>query len=219
LSNFFFEWAIGQPISEFAQRLRKRLEGMMRVDVSPSVFDVVAKVLALNRLYAIFPAKAIDEDLNRNADLGSAFDRLMLSDDHFQFAPQDEGYRLIHPHLANAIYTAWFGRPEQKRHRKAHLEAGIEAALKHGTSPSNRFAPLWAISRATSDRGRVSDDMPQRLAQIETELRELLAALYKRHFATSVNKLAELPVWTDLDAQLELALAPSPINLIFLRRA
>jgi hypothetical protein len=212
--QLFFEWTTGQPIKEFAQRFRQRLEGMMRSDASRSIFSVVAEILALNRLYALFPAQSINEEFERNVDLGSAFDRLKDRERHFAFDAEMGGYRVTHPHLANAIYTTWFGREEDRRHRQAHLREGIDAALKYGSTPSHRFAPLWAIARLTSGRVLGDADTAQRLKLIEPELRELLVDLYARQFVASPSPLVDLPVWTDLDRRLGLSLAPSPHDLI-----
>lgn len=212
--QLFFEWATGQPIKEFAQRFRQRLEGMMRSDASRTIFSVVAEILALNRLYALFPAQSIDEELERDPDLGSAFDRLKDQDRHLSFDAEKDGYRLTHPHLANAIYTTWFGREDDRRYRKAHLRTGIDAALKNGGTPAQRFAPLWAVARLMSGRVRGGPETAQRLALIEPELRELLIVLYAGQFTTSPSPLVELPVWTDLDPQLGLHLEPPPIRLL-----
>ena len=122
--QLFFEWATGQPILEFAKRLRKRLEGMGRAGAKRTVFQLVAEILALNRIYALFPAQAIMDELEHDPDLGSAFDRLKDDERHFSFDAAGGGYRLTHPHLANALYVAWFGEENSWRERRAHLLGG-----------------------------------------------------------------------------------------------
>lgn len=211
--QMFFEWATGEPIKAFAQRFRKRLEGMSRSRSSRTIFDVVAEILALNRLYALFPTQVVDYELEGDPDLGGSFDRLKDEELHFTFDGERSGIRLTHPHLANAIYLAWFGRREDKRHRKRHLGTGIVGALTHGTSPQQRFAPLWAISRLIAASGRPGD-ASLRLELIKPELRELLIELYGQNFARSLDPLVELPVWTSLNELLDLSLEPAPLELL-----
>lgn len=213
--QLFFEWATGKSLREFALRFRERLEAMGRSKSSSrTIFDLMAEILALNRLYALFPAPSINNELERDPQLGAAFDRLKQLERHLTFDSESGGYRLTHPHLANAIYTAWFGRSEQRRQRKAHLRAGIDAALNFESAPSRRFAPLWAIARLTSGRAHNSMEAQKRIALIEPELRELLVEVYERQFARSQNPLTDLPVWADLDRQLNLILLPPPIMKI-----
>jgi hypothetical protein len=212
--QLFFEWAQGQPIKEFSQRFRRRLEGMVDRLGKRSLFDILAEVLALNRLYSLYPAAGLDEEVDSDPALGAAFDQLRHEDNHLSLDPDRGGYRLTHPHLANAIYTTWFGRSEHRRYRKEHLRVGIEAALDHGDSPSHRFAPLWAMSRLAYNRARMQDDSAQRLALVQTELREVLRETYARCFANSGAPLVELPVWVNLDRHFALALTPSPVSAL-----
>jgi hypothetical protein len=209
--QLFFEWATGQPLAAFAQRFRKRLQGLSGRASSRSIFDLVAEILALNRLYALFPTEAVNRELEADPEIGRAFDRLRDLELHFTFDAEWNGFRLTHPHLANAIYTAWFGRDDDRRQRKKHLRAGIEAALATGSTPQQRFAPLWAISRLAWAR-RAPGDAAQRIELIKAEMHELLTEIYASNFSLPPNPLSELPVWVSLDALLELSLTPSPLN-------
>lgn len=212
--QLFFEWVTGQPIREFAQRLRSRLEGMARATSARTIFDIVSEILAFNRLYALFPSHSVVLELEQNPEIGSAFDLLNEEEKHLTFDAEKGGYRLTHPHLANAIYTTWFGRDQDRRHRKLHLRAGIEAGLAFKGSISRKFATLWAIARVASNGTRDEPDAIERLALIKTELRELLLEIYANQFVKTDQPLVDLPVWSDLDRYLELKLQPRPIDLI-----
>jgi hypothetical protein len=214
LVQIFFEWRTGFPIKEFARRFRIRLNSMLQG--RSDLFDMIAEVLALNRLYALFPAQALERRMSADVELATAFDRLCQEDQHFASDTEIWGYRMTHPHLADAIYTSWFGRPIDRRYRELHLKRGIEAALETGLNSSSRFAPLWAISRLS--RGRTDeeakfDGATTRLALIQLELQQYLPQLYAKLRADGGSSTLEwLPVWTDLDASLNLNLQPPPIQ-------
>jgi uncharacterized protein YjbI with pentapeptide repeats len=215
LVQLFFEWTTGKPIGDFARNFRDRLKNLMP---DARLFDLVAAILALNRLYALYPMHAINAKLDHDPDLGSAFDLLHETEKHFVFDKAALGCRIAHPHIANAIYISWFGEKSDWRHRKSHLQQGITAALEHGEGPSEKFAPLWAIERLsrsvnTGDSAE-TEDFELRYQSIKKPLQEILPALYSSKFAASASPLSDLPVWERLDAALQLGLAPRPLDQI-----
>jgi hypothetical protein len=211
--QLFFEWAKGEKIGDFAKSFRRRLEDLMP-DEERGPFHVVAEILAMNRLYALFPGAALKRELDDAPRLGAAFDRLEDIDSHFSFVPDLSGYRLTHPHLADGIYRTWFEGDANRRYRKSHLMRGIRAALSHHDSVSQKLAPLWAISRLTSSYARDHPENVARLALVREELREGLREIYIEQFANTAPPLAELPVWANLDSAFSLGLSPLPLSLI-----
>jgi hypothetical protein len=210
LVQLFFEWATGEKMGAFARSFRRRLEDLVP-DAERGPFHLVAEILALNRLYSLFPGGAIEQELERRPDLGAAFDRLEDVDSHFSYVPHLGGYRLTHPHLADAIYRTWFDGPANRRYRKSHLARGIRAAIEHSDVISQKLAPLWAISRLT---GTSLPDNAGRIDLIRDELRDCLIEIYDEKFLNTPSPLAELPVWANLDSALSLQLSPSPLSTI-----
>ncbi|MDH7975134.1 hypothetical protein QH494_23360 [Sphingomonas sp. AR_OL41] len=213
--QLFFEWATGKPLGEFARNFRDRLTGLMP---DGGLFKLVAAILALNRIYALYPSGAVKAELDADPALGGAFDQLHETERHFVFDKDGSGYRIAHPHIANAIYITWFGAAHDWRYRKSHLLQGITAALEYGEGPSEQFAPLWAITNLTqfgaADDNAETRDLGQRSQSIERALQEILPELYTRKFASSASPLSALPVWANLDSELQLDLTPSPLDLI-----
>ncbi len=215
LVQLFFEWATGTPIGEFARNFRTRLMGLMP---DGRLFDLVAAILALNRIYALYPSGAVNAAMDADPALGGAFDQLHETEKHFVFEEDGSGYRIAHPHIANAIYISWFGEERDWRYRKSHLQQGVTAALEHGEGLSEKFAPLWAIANLSRSRNMDDDaetrDLGQRFQSIERALQEILPELYTSKFADSALPLSDLPVWANLNAKLKLNLTPLPLDLI-----
>ncbi len=211
--QLFFEWRTGEPIAAFAQRFRKRLLDFM--DGETALFDLIATILALNRLYALYSANAVDAALRDNPALEGAYKQLRDDDRHLMNVTDDlssGGLRLTHPHLANAIYTACFGSKRDIGFRRKHLRDGFAASMDHEEHPSARFAPLWSVVRLLRHRGDAIAD--GRLTLIDTELKEACRDLYtSRHHAIQAP-LSELPVWVDIERRLALALHPAPLDAI-----
>ncbi len=207
--QLFFEWATGEKLESFSRRLERRLK-----DFSPGLFEMVAKILAVNRLYALYPAAAINAELRSAPEIEAGFNQLATADGHFSLDFRTGGYRLTHPHLADAIYRTWFGKPRDTGFRKAHICQAIEAALAFGSGPSQRLAPLWAISRLASPHAQGNLDTALRIDLIRQDLALVLPEIFGAHFSTTAEPLVMLPVWAALDTALQLGLAPSPVNVL-----
>jgi len=210
--QLFFEWSTGEKIASFGGRFQTRLKDLAHGQVR-GPFEIVADILALNRLYALYPAEALKAELRNSPILEAAFKQL-TEDRHFSFIPQWGGYKLIHPHLADAIYRTWFGSARDSGFRKSHLRQGIRAALEFGENPSEWFAPLWAISRLTSPTAMRVPEIVDRIELIKDDLRQVLVETYEELFSKTELPLVDLPVWVNLDAAFELDLLPSPLELI-----
>lgn len=212
LVQLFFEWRTGEPIVEFAARFRQRIRGMDHM--SPQLLeDLLSRMLALNRLYAGYPAGALNE-LRQQPALDAAFRRLLNEEHHLAIEEYglSSGLRLTHPHLANALYNAWYDPAEDEAYRRAHLRAGIVDAIEYGTEPRDRVAPLWAIARS-NPRAR-GGEWSQRLSV------ELLQLLLPDAYVELQNRFNSnlpawlIPVWIEIQAQFpDLLLRPSPIDL------
>lgn len=210
--QMFFEWQVGSSIDVFSARLKKRLQNMMQPNAQKSVFSIVAEVLALNRLYALYPYAEIEYVSRKYLEVGQALDILIEKESHFSLVPELGGIRLTHPHLADAIYSSWFRGEECKRSRQVHLYNGIKAWLQYGKTPSSKFSALWAISRLLSD---ISDNsLSGRLHLIHNDLIILLQQLYKEECAYSTAPLTDYPVWVNIVIYLGLRLDPSPVVIL-----
>lgn len=215
----FFEWTNGD-ITEFAHRFRQRLEAFDVGRGTFHVFDMVAQILALGRLYADYPAPTLAHARSEDPHLDAAFIQL-ANDSHFAFGPNEQGatpsgIRFTHPHLADAIYKAWFGGPSYRGYRRLHLKRALTAALEQTHAPPNqRLGPLRAIAQiATMPQSAIpsASDMHSRLKLIEHELKEILPGLYSTFGRQEVSSLIDLPVWIDLDCALALKMAPPPLQ-------
>ena len=147
LVQLFFEWKVGATLPEFAHRLRLRIAAAEAADSAGELTMHFSRILALNRLYVGFPSGAIEARLTPAQE--SVFLRLQ-HDNHLVVDPDDQrsGMWLAHPHLSNAIYTAWYSGSADYPIRRDHLRYGILSAIEYGESPSRQQSPLWAISRA-----------------------------------------------------------------------
>lgn len=208
----FFEWSHGD-LGEFAKSFKQRLTAF---DEKGEVFESVAEILAMCRLYAEYPAQHLLSHLEAAPHIDAAF-RQLREDSHLFYLPGGlvgSSVRLAHPHLADAIYRKWFGKPGDAGHRKRHLRRGLRASLDlDAPNPSVRYAPLWSISRIRKlmrrSSGRVSAELVERFALVDAELRDLLRELYQE-FAASGEPFADLPVWVVLNQELNLSLCPAP---------
>ena len=219
----FFEWEKGR-IDDFARSFRTRLLNFDADRPQKKVFETVARILAFGRLYIDYPADPIESDRAEDATLDRAFVLLARDQTHFVFDVQDEmdrarTVRLTHPHLADAIYRVWFEADGDRVHRRAHLQSGFESAIaRQGLPIAARLAPLWAVARLSTGRSPGHDDVRDltgRLDLVREDLRRVLPGLYLRaRLVPAYMPLTDLPVWTDLDAYLELYLQPSPIAVL-----
>ena len=217
----FFEWDKGE-IGDFARRFRRRLEQFDDHRSEKIVFQTVAKILAFGRLYAEYPADPVSKARDGDPVLERAFFQLAREESHFSFSGDTNahtGIRLTHPHLANAIYRAWFGLASDRGYRKLHLRDGIRAALGRYTLPaSQRFGPLWAIAKIASGRSPVAErstsDLRERITLIREELATILPELFDELVAQSSSPLTDFPVWTDLAVSFNLKLLPNPFSVL-----
>lgn len=213
-----FEWTKGS-IAEFATRFKDRIKGF-DVEGEDGLFDTVAEILALNRLYVSYPSLQLNRKREADPSLDSALMQLGDEEEHFDFGGVDAtGVRLTHPHLADAIYRRWFGRSTDRPFRRGHLAAALSASLADERAPPElRSAPLWAIGRLarSHDRhGRATDPaMLERIELIRPELHDVLRSIYASSGARTVRPLEDLPVWVGLDEEFGLALEPSPTRLL-----
>jgi hypothetical protein len=209
-----FEWTKGS-IADFARRFRTRIRNFDRGEAHGAVFAMLAQILALNRLYVDYPASQLEAKRGADPVLDSAFIQLGDEEAHFDFrASPRGGVRLTHPHLANAIYTHWFGRGSDRPYRQDHLAQALTAALEQDDAlPEVRHAPLWAIARLairTDRHGReIETGLNDRVDLIRAELRGVLARIYVTRTETDAP-LEDLPVWVGLRDELALDLAPDP---------
>lgn len=212
----FFEWNKGD-IPDFARRFRDRLKGFSRPNQTTTVFDIVARILAFGRLYSDYPVVDIEVARAGDDQLARDLDQLAENDDHLTFEDEGGGVRLTHPHLADAIYREWFGKPGDRPFRKRHLADGLRASLgRQDEQPEVRLAPLWAIARLVRSpmgAGALPDDVRERTTLIREELLELLPELYAECLP-DLLPLSDLSIWLNLDQDLELDLSPSPRALL-----
>jgi hypothetical protein len=214
LVQLFFEWRTGQPIADFAARFRKRIRGMEQ-GAGGVLEDFISRMLALNRLYTGYPAGVLN-DLRQQPEFDAAFRRLQAEEHHLVIEEFGvlSGLRLTHPHLANALYDAWYDPIEDEPYRIAHLRAGITDAIEYNTEPRDRVAPLWAIARSST---RARGDLAERLSP--ELLRLLLPEVYVELQKQFDNNLPSwlIPVWVEFQSQFQdLQLEPSPLDLALL---
>ncbi|MEO9778993.1 MAG: hypothetical protein ABJH07_09495 [Sedimentitalea sp.] len=98
--QLFFEWATGEKLESFSRRLAARLKDFAP-DIKPGLYEIVAKILAVNRLYSWYPAAAIDAELGQSPEIEAGFRQLAKADGHFSLDNDKGGYRLTHPHLGS----------------------------------------------------------------------------------------------------------------------
>nr|VFK24969.1 MAG: hypothetical protein BECKMB1821G_GA0114241_101066 [Candidatus Kentron sp. MB] len=220
LVQLFFEWHTGKPIPEFAKRLRERIR--TNDDDKNTLGNLLSRVFSLNRLYAGYPKAAMDVRLDTG--LRWLWDLLREENHIAEYDDADrQGVWISHPHLANAIFDAWYPPTKKHHHERAeHLKAALLDALAYGETPSEKTAPLWSLSRALApndrhpseegDRQKI-DRISQRIDPEQTRqlLREIHAA--RAHGGHETMPISEFPVWIQLMAQvLALQLSPDPID-------
>ena len=219
LVQLFFEWQAGEPIGEFAKRLRNRIHAS---DPDGLMEKRLSYVLSLNRLYAGYPRAALDIRLDTGG-LRWLWDQLREEQHIAEYDDADrQGVRITHPHLANAIYESWYsltkGQTKKHRHERAeHLKVALRDALDHGETPGERTAPLWSLSFALApDDGPSGEEAYRMRGRVDgEETRKLLRDLHgeRAQDTDKPMRLFELPVWIQLAAQVpELQLRPDPID-------
>jgi tetratricopeptide (TPR) repeat protein len=208
LVQLFHDWETGQPLPEFASRFRNRIK---ESDPTGKLEDFITGMLCANRLYVGYPSKAMGKYLTPN--LQDTFRR--LREEHHIAQDISEygiGLWLKHPHLSNVIYESWYPLRSSRAVRSDHLRRVIKDSLEFGSSPSEKMAPLWAISYATFE----SQEQAPRVDRLDREtVIDLLPFVYASRIQDSSTglTLAELPAWIQLRAVYpEAKLKPDPID-------
>jgi tetratricopeptide (TPR) repeat protein len=208
LVQLFFQWETGQDLGQFASRFRSRIK---ENDSQGKLEDLITCMLCVNRLYVGYPATAVGKRLT--PDLQDTFRRLR-EEHHIKQTVSDYGIGLwlAHAHLSNLIYENWYPLHSNRAVRTDHLRRVITECLESGASPSEKMAPLWAISNAMF-RSSAQSPLIGRLDQ--QTLTNLLPSVYNSRMQNSSARLtlAELPVWIQLHAlSLGKVLSPDPVD-------
>lgn len=203
--QLFFEWETGQPLSSFALSFRKRLEEM---DPAGVVRDVVYAVAAVNRLYAGYPPSALNSRFN--SEQKDAFSNL-LREHHFSVDEDKErhGLWLRHPHLANALFEAWFPGVTASHQRQAVVKTALLDQLRYGETPQDQTATLWALARLM----RMDEPFRRRLEadNLRTLLPEVYSAWCLEH--DEPISFSHLPAWISVCfAVPNVHLYPNPVT-------
>ena len=204
LVQLFFEWRVGMTLPEFAKRFRARIQA-----ADETLIEWFARILALNRLYVGYlgQASALPPDAQATVERLRRENHLVENLDDFR-----PGLWLAHPHLSDAIYSAWFPPGRFAPHRRAHLRTALLDALTHGGDPSRKTAPLWAVIRSLPSL-RSDATISERLADYDVP--GLLQEVYDGTVRACENRLpvSLLPPWIATQALLpDRTLTPSPIE-------
>lgn len=200
----FFEWRTGEPLTQFSQRFRERVEAL---DMSGQLTQLVAELLAVNRLYCGLPGNSLDRLDDQNQD---ALEH--LKDDHHIVIDQDSGRKgiwLAHPHLADALFGGWFGRTN-KHQKTGALRDGILTCFKFGTTPTEKTSALWAISKAWIAK----DDLAHRIDRDNTAkiLEQVFPFFLNEHEQLSFS---QYPIWIRLSCMIpNIRLTPRPVDMV-----
>ena len=201
--QLFFQWDRHQSIQEFSKRLKERL---IQGDPSKTTFNLVSRILSLNRLYIGYESAAIKINL-----LPEQKDLLIWLENDLHLGEREMNgtnkYWLLHAHLANALYLNWF------EHKPAsyteHLKEAIIDSIIFGNTPNEKTAPLWAISRVFRQTSK--DELYQRLN--ENTVRVISKDIYL-YTLEKFYEISMLPVWVEIcSLKPDLGLLPSPIEL------
>jgi hypothetical protein len=182
LVQLFFEWSHHESLFDFSKRWRERL---LAADPSRALLQRISCMLALNRLYAGYPASAVRAGLTP-AQL-DALSRLERDLHVGERADEGEpGYWLLHAHLANAIYENWYEGKHAERVQ--HLVDGVSAALLHGERPPDQTRPLWTLINAWLGVGAQT-----RVTQ--AEMTEVFESSFRQLQKLADTRLYPLPLW------------------------
>ena len=204
LVQLFFEWRVGMTLPEFAKRFRARIQA-----ADATLVEWFAQILAINRLYVGYLGQASGLPADAQATVERLRREHHLVENLDDFRP---GLWLAHPHLSDAIYSAWFPPGRFAPHRHAHLRTALLDALTHGGDPSRKTAPLWAVIRSLPSP-RSDATISERLADYDVP--GVLQEVYDGTVRACENRLpvSLLPPWIATQALLpDRALTPSPIE-------
>ncbi len=190
----FFEWRTGEVLGTFAARFQSRVASL---DPTGALEELVARLLAANRLYAGMPEGLLGElaDSTRDALARLEADGHVTVDREHEGRP---GVWLTHPHLADALFRGWF--PDEAVHERAGAlrEAALDAA-RVGTTPEEQTSVLWALAAALDHDG--SEALQERLD--EAILAETLDQVFERWPRSDGRlRLSHLPAWVRLVARV-----------------
>lgn len=208
LVQLFFQWETGQDLSQFASRFRGRIK---ESDAHGKLEGLITSMLCLNRLYVGYPTTAVE--LLLTPDLQDTFRR--LREEHYITQNTSDygiGLWLAHAHLSNLIYESWYPLQSNRVVRTDHLRRVIAECFEFGVSPSEKLAPLWAISNSIV--GSPEQRLPVGRLDQET-IANLLPFVYTSRIQGSGGRLplAELPVWIQLRALCpNEVLTPDPVD-------
>lgn len=211
LVQLFFEWRTGEPLLEFATRFKGRIEAMEGTR-NGALCSFLARLIALNRIYVGYPPACL-QAIRSQVQFEVGFRRLKEEEHHLRIDDVDEhcGVWFAHPHLANAIYNAWFDATEDEPTRLDHLKQAVLESLKLGGRFQDRTAALWAIARLFHPG--TDEDLKQRLPAHTAS--RLLGDVYRWLKAQFLDAIPMwlLPVWVQIQALApNINLAPSPLQ-------
>lgn len=213
LVQTLFEWSRKESLKDFAIHFKKRLLDSRWDHKEISPFEFVSNVLAVNRLYALFPNKKVEAFCSTDAKLAKAIYQLEKEDHHFALAVDEDGVKLTHPHLADILYREWYGKNSDSQFRKNHLSDWISFVENEFGDAKNSLSPYWVIAKLSNPRFKVADVLVPRIDLIFDDLKYILPDFYKRHLKFELP-LSYLPVWTVLDNNFQLRLDPCPLDII-----
>lgn len=209
LVQLFFEWRTKGTLREFAKRFQNRIK---EADPSDNLFDRFSLVLAANRLYIGYPEEAFKESLSDSQRVAI---ELLKKENHLSdMSSGRKGVWLAHPHLSNAIYESWYPADIWLPVREKHLADIIQNCLRfEREKPSDRTAPLWAISRSVSN----DEDGEPIVGRLDRQtVNRLLPTIYRQRLDATAKKMFifELPVWIQLRAVFPgINFTPDPFDL------
>jgi len=213
LVQALFEWSSNETLKDFARNFRKRLSDNRWDHQNISPFEFVSNVLAVNRLYALFPIKKVDEICEADPKLAKAIYQLEKDEHHLTLKQDDLGVKLTHPHLADVLYREWYGNPSDSQFRKNHLRDWISFVEKESFSAKSSLLPLWVIEKLSNPNFKGEGSTIPRINLVFDDIKAILPSFYEKHVNLDAP-LSYLPVWTSLDYNFKLQLEPSPLNLI-----
>lgn len=213
LVQTLFEWSSKTSLKDFAVHFKKRLSDSRWDYKEISPFEFVSSVLAVNRLYALFPNKKVEELRTTDAKLAKAIYQLEKEDHHLTLTSEDEGVKLTHPHLADILYREWYGKKSDSQSRKNHLTEWIVFVENEYIGAKDSLSPFWQLAKLSNPNFRMKGVLVPRIDLIFDDLKYILPEFYKRHLELG-HPLSYLPVWTVLDNNFQLRLDPSPLDII-----
>lgn len=208
-----FEWSRKESLKDFARHFKKRLSDDRWDHQSISPFEVVSNVLAINRLYELFPSKWLDELRESDPKLAKAIYQLENDDHHLMLKQDESGVKLAHPHLADVLYREWYGRPSDTQYRKKHLSDYISFVEKESNSTKHSLLPLWMIAKLSNPNFKMEGVSVPRIDLVYDDLKDVLPNFYRQHLNID-EPLSYMPVWTNLNRNFNLQIKPSPLDII-----